>query len=383
MNPLLIIRTDILSTLFILFLIIYDAYYARLRAGENRFLGVAAACLGHDVTALVTELTINSDAVPQLVNDAAHKMFFFFAVLFSLKYFEYALALIMPKKEARIYRSVALALCFIASVVLFLSPVVYRQGNGTRYSGGIGAMVSYALDFALFVAAGVIMLICRKRIDRAVFYSLLPLSAMAVGFLAVHLFVPEFLFTGAALTLTSLGLFCATENPIGKLQREAFVDPDTRVWNRNCYEHDLENAIREKTENGAAVIYVLGDINGLKTINDRLGHQSGDKLIRESARVLTETMSHAFRINRIGGDEFAILYFDTKLPVVMREVVLASAKCTDFNFGENVPVGISFGVAEKLKEEEMGDTIRRADVEMYAAKDAYYREHRIDRRRNR
>lgn len=383
MNPLLIVRTDILSSLIILFLIFYDRYCARFREGEDYFFGVAVACLGHDVMALVTELTVNSETVPKTVNDAAHMLFFFFAVLYGLKYFEYALALILPKKDAKKYRIGAYVVCLCAFVVLLVSPIEYLQGRDTRYSAGIGATLCYAMGFLLLILADVIMILNRKRIDDAVIYSLLPISSMALVFLLVQILVPEFLFTGAAMTLMVLGLFCATENPVGKLQRRANVDLDTQAWNRNCYEHDMERTIRPKAASGVGVVYVLGDINGLKQVNDTLGHQNGDKLLADTARVLTETLYHAYRVYRVGGDEFAAVYLDKELALVREEVALAGKKCEEFRFGENVPVGISFGIAEKEKTEDLSETIRRADREMYAAKDAYYREHHIDRRRNR
>ncbi len=50
---------------------------------------------------------------------------------------------------------------------------------------------------------------------------------MALCFLIVQIAIPEFLFTGSALTLMTIGLFCATENPIAKLQRKVVIDEGT------------------------------------------------------------------------------------------------------------------------------------------------------------
>ncbi len=381
MNPVLVIRADILSTLIVAFLIVYDRYCAKFREGDNYFLGVALACLGHDITALITEITVNSDTVPKTVNDVAHILFFMCSVLFSVLYFHYAMSLVFRKKTLRIYRIASDILFLILSIVLIVSPIEYLQGDGTRYSAGIGPTICYMTGFVLFMCADILIAVYRKRISDAIVYSILPISTMALAFLIVQIVIPEFLFTGGALTLMTIGLFCATENPIAKLERKVFFDEVTQVWNRNCYETDLQRIFRPKAEKGTDIIYVLGDINGLKLVNDNLGHQMGDQLLVETAQVLEEYMKDAYRVYRIGGDEFAALFLDKNLENVRAAMAQVKAKCDSFQYGEGLPVGISLGVARKEKTEDLSETIQRADREMYEAKNAYYRNHKIERRR--
>ena len=382
MNLILIIRSDILSTMIVFFLIVYDIYCARYRTEKNPFLPFALCCFGHDVMALITEITVNTESVPVIVNNIAHILFFAFSVLYSLKYFEYALSLIMTRRRSRKYIIAAYVLCLIALGMLLVSPIDYLEGFGTKYSAGIGPTLCYVMGFLLFITADVIMLVNHKRIASSIIYALLPISTMALGFLVVQILVPEFLFTGGALTLMVLGMFCSTENPVGKLQQLAFVDPDTQVWNRRCYENDLEKAFPAKVKGGADLTYVLGDVNGLKKVNDVLGHQTGDQLLKDVSNALLQSMYHSYRIYRIGGDEFAIVYVDTEDSVIESEVAQAREKADSLNYGESTPVGISFGVARRAEGEELEEMIRRADLAMYSAKEAYYRERGIERRRS-
>ena len=381
MNPILIIRADIFSTLIVLFLIIYDRYCARFREGKNRFLAVALACLGHDIMALVTEITVNSSTVPKPVNDIAHILFFAFSVLFSIEYFEYAISLLLTSQIIKKIRIAEYVLYAILIVILIVSPIDYLQGMGTKYSAGIGPTICYMSGFVLFLLADILIVAFHKRISDTIIFSLIPISTMALIFLIGQILIPEFLFTGAALTSMTIGLFCATENPIAKLQKSAYIDPNTDVWNRICYEHDIDHAIRHKVEGGTQVIYVLGDINGLKAVNDTLGHQAGDKLILETAQILTKTMYHSYRVYRIGGDEFAILFLNKDIQLVKEAVELAKNECSKLKYGEGLPVGMSFGIAENLKGESLSETAERADREMYEAKNAYYKNSNIERRK--
>ncbi len=380
MNLLLVLRTDILSTLTVLFMIIYEVYCSRYRKERNYFLPFASMCLGHDIFALITEITVNTPSVPKYINDGAHILFFFFSLGFSFLYFKYVLSLLMPRRDQRKYLIPTAVVCCVAVIVMFFSDIRYEQGFDTKYSAGVGPTLCYVTGFVLFIAADVLLAVYHKRINKSVLFFALPLSGMAMGLLVVQILVPEFLFTGSALTLTALGVFFAIENPVGWMQERAFIDHDTKVWNRNCYEHDLEARLPAELESGKQFYYVLGDINGLKAVNDKLGHLKGDRLIADSATMLTETLHSAYRVYRIGGDEFAAIYLNPKEEEVYREVDEARRRGMTMRMAEGLPVGMSFGIAKREPGEAVELTIRRADLEMYREKAAYYEANGIERR---
>ena len=84
-------------------------------------------------------------------------------------------------------------------------------------------------------------------------------------------------------------------------------------------------------------------------------------------------MAEAFKVYRLGGDEFVIIYFNKSMEIVEREVNLARERCSQIQLDTKVPVGVSFGDAEREKGEEFSSTINRADAMMYSEKNRFYR----------
>ncbi|GEM_PF-2212283 len=381
MNTLLIIRPEIFSIIVMLFLIGYDRYCDKFRSEKNIFFKFALMCLGHCVLALVTEITVNMDGISVALNDFLHILFFLFSLLYSLFFLGYALSLILP--EGRLRRGIMIAgnvLCMVSVIVMILSPIDYIQGNGTRYSAGIGPTVCYMLGFLFFITADVVIIINRARIKKSVLVTIIPLSFITLGLLIVQIIVPEFLFTAQALTITAVGLFFALENPVEKFKTQAFIDFNAQVWNRNCYEYDLEHGIADKLGRGIEMTYIMGDINGLKTVNDRLGHGQGDQLIIKTAENLRKCMASAYKIYRTGGDEFVIICFGRPIEMIESEIEAASSSCNQIRLGENIPVGISIGYAVMAAGETIADAAERAEKMMYEKKREYYSNSGLNRR---
>jgi len=381
MNVLILLRPEIFSIVIMIFLIIYDRYCSQFRKGRNFFFKFSLACLAHCIFALVTEITVNIDGLPRIVNDVCHLCLYFSALLFSIFYFEYALSLIsphgrIPKKSMWITHSLA-AITFVASVAC---PLEYIQGSYTRYSSGAGTYFSFGLAFAFFVAADLLILRNKRRVRKTASTILVPLSFVSMGLMFLQIFVPEFFFTAPAMTLMAAALFFAVENPVGKIKDKAFLDQRAQIWNRNCYEYDLENRVLHRMKRGERLTYVMGDANGLKAVNDTLGHMEGDNLIRKVASNLQQCLKSAYRVYRVGGDEFVALYFDTKMETVCEEVDDASRACHQINVGKGIPVGISMGFAAGEDGEFVRDTAKRAEKMMYETKRLYYESSGIDRR---
>ena len=87
------------------------------------------------------------------------------------------------------------------------------------------------------------------------------------------------------------------------------LDALTGFKNRKAYYRDLDIMERDKEISMQPVGVVFADVNGLKEVNDSLGHEAGDELIASVAKTLTEIFPEARRY-RFGGDEFVILSFD-------------------------------------------------------------------------
>lgn len=381
MRTMMILRPEIFSILIMVFLIMYDRYCARYRNEKETYFKFALVCLAHCIFALITEITVNMEGIPAIVNNICHILFFLFSLLYSLFYFEYALGLIMPaSKRKNGIMTMGYIISILCIIVMLVSPIEYIQGENTKYSAGIGPTLCYALGFLLFIAADVIMIVNHKHINRGIITVLLPLSFIALGLLTIQIIFPEFLYTAQALTITALGLFFAIENPVEKFKNRAFIDSNVQTWNRNCYEYDIEHVVAEKLHKGEQLTLVVGDVNGLKRVNDTLGHIEGDKLLEAVARIWHEKMKSVFKYYRVGGDEFVALYFNEAPDTVKKEVSEAEQACDSIQMNQGVLVGISMGYAEAVEGETVKDVFKRAEAQMYESKRMYYKDKGIDRR---
>jgi diguanylate cyclase (GGDEF)-like protein len=94
----------------------------------------------------------------------------------------------------------------------------------------------------------------------------------------------------------------------GELQRQATLDPLTRLPNRRGFVPMAEHRLEVAKRNHQPLALMFVDVDGLKQVNDSLGHATGDWLIAETAYVLRTTFRASDLIARMGGDEFCILF---------------------------------------------------------------------------
>ena len=176
----------------------------------------------------------------------------------------------------------------------------------------------------------------------------------------------------------------ALREQISHIQDNAYIDEMTGAKNRNSYLEDVKLAepfIKDGTLSFAVSVF---DITALKTINDTLGHECGDRAIKDTAKVLTEVFGRD-NTYRIGGDEFvaAVRYAtaaDMEKNFKRIDTLLEEINKKDGQY-KIIPLVLSKGYAEFDPEtdREFADTFKRADRRMYEDKAEYYKKH--DRRR--
>ena len=173
-------------------------------------------------------------------------------------------------------------------------------------------------------------------------------------------------------------LFADSAVKLAELQtRYAYYDQMTNLQNRRAYEEIIS---RFTADMPPYCCIVTADINGLKEINDRLGHEAGDELIIASAECLRRSFAGIDTIYRIGGDEFCIFITDTGIdPVQCLEQLTAC--CAGWH-GKNVnSFSLSYGYADSKEFPDIDSIRRAADQRMYQFKRQYYISCGKDRRR--
>ncbi len=165
-----------------------------------------------------------------------------------------------------------------------------------------------------------------------------------------------------------------------ELTRQAFTDALTGLPNRAAFLERLtalaEAATRSGTLAGCALFL---DLDQFKTVNDSLGHDSGDELLREVGHRIVTTLRGGEVAARLGGDEFGVLLPGTDaaeaervaarlLEAIGRPIVVSATP---------LAVGASVGIARIDPGSDPSDVLRNADVAMYAAKADGRNQHRL------
>jgi diguanylate cyclase (GGDEF)-like protein len=155
-----------------------------------------------------------------------------------------------------------------------------------------------------------------------------------------------------------------------KVYQLSLTDELSGLLNRRGFlllaEQALKTARRAQTE--LTLIYV--DLDGLKRVNDELGHQAGDTMIVETAQLLRVSFRESDLIGRLGGDEFALLAISTDSPEFM--LARLQDSLVQFNKIGSLPYPLSFSVGHvqclPLEEKSLFDLLADADRCMYLQK---------------
>ena len=163
-------------------------------------------------------------------------------------------------------------------------------------------------------------------------------------------------------------------------RHQAVTDELTGLGNRRSL-FDQGNESLRSASAGDRVALILIDLDNFKEINDSFGHPAGDELLREIARRLAACVGNGDLLVRLGGDEFALLLALAPTDESRQIAVGILDRITEpFAIdGARLLVSASAGVAERT-DVAVGivDLLRRADIAMYAAKDAHSRAERYD-----
>ncbi|MBM3708399.1 MAG: diguanylate cyclase, partial [Actinobacteria bacterium] len=150
-----------------------------------------------------------------------------------------------------------------------------------------------------------------------------------------------------------------------KVKYISFHDSLTDLYNRAYFDEELK---RLKNTRQLPLTVVMGDVNGLKTINDTYGHAKGDLMLKKIAVILKECFRSEDVIARIGGDEFCIILRDTTKENAEKIIERVNEKCVSRST-KTMPLSIAFGIKTKdTIDMKLKEVINEAEIRMYETK---------------
>lgn len=169
----------------------------------------------------------------------------------------------------------------------------------------------------------------------------------------------------------SYGVGAFIEDITERIEREnqikylLYRDSLTELYNRRFFEEEIK---RLDTKRQLPLSIIMADVNGLKLINDSLGHEQGDELLIKTAKLLKKVVRDEDILARQGGDEFAVLLPKTGNNEVQKIVLRIKEKCKETKY-DKIRISIGIGVATKIyPEQKITEVLKEADNDMYQNK---------------
>jgi diguanylate cyclase (GGDEF)-like protein len=151
-----------------------------------------------------------------------------------------------------------------------------------------------------------------------------------------------------------------------RLSRENITDVMTGLYNRKLLSPSLQAKIDELLAKGIAVSVIALDCDGLKRINDTLGHQAGDRMIQALGKAIDQSIRKSDYGIRLGGDEFNIILIDNTLAAAQQVVKRIENNLSAMDTG--FPVKFSWGGYQMQPGESLDSAFAKADGALYLHK---------------
>jgi diguanylate cyclase (GGDEF)-like protein len=223
--------------------------------------------------------------------------------------------------------------------LLLISLSLSYSGGDAKFSEKIS---SYSATIAL-IASG----------------SLLGIAAINPGYFPTFVLIPGFITIALAFIRMSFALQEA--NSAGTERVLARTDELTGISNRR-------NFLTHLNSTKAGYVFLL-DIDGFKEVNDLLGHDAGDQLLRQVTSRFSRVLPPNALIARLGGDEFGIIAnISEQEAVELSQAIQSTLSYPLLISNKEVRIGVSIGIAGFTEESTSSDSLQRADEMMYEAK---------------
>ena len=162
-----------------------------------------------------------------------------------------------------------------------------------------------------------------------------------------------------------------SQSRIGYLEQLADQDSLVPVSNRRAFVRELSRmaSFAERYTTPSAVLYF--DVNGMKEINDNLGHAAGDAAIKHVAEVLSESVRESDIVGRLGGDEFGVILANADQAAAQEKAAFLASQIENKPFeweGKKISLKVAYGAYAFKGGEDAHKALDAADRDMYGRK---------------
>ena len=247
--------------------------------------------------------------------------------------------------------------------LLMIIPIAFLMPNKRKYIPfvimGISIVLYVLLDFFDESFTGL-----RYEFDNDTWAKVFFVINAVIGFFVL-------VYVTYIYTLTNLYQESKLRIQNEQLRVMASVDPLTKLYNRRAMVDELKRIAGESDQSGKSYVIGLGDIDNFKKVNDTYGHDYGDLVLSDVAKVISEGVSGKGVVARWGGEEFLFVIPEAALQdaVDVAEKILQEVRQHEFvKDGKSFRVTMTFGVSEGKGSDAIDASISAADALLYYGK---------------
>jgi diguanylate cyclase (GGDEF)-like protein len=239
--------------------------------------------------------------------------------------------------------SIALSPAYLVFLIVIL-------GNGMRY--GMRFFAEAVIGAFLFSAA-----IVTWRLDE---FAQSP--SMYLIFFAVF---------GSIFILYAYSLTAKLERSRSQSEHESALDILTGLLNRRGLYEKADGLLRSVGVDDRPLSVLFADLDGFKAVNDRFGHDAGDKVLKQIAVIIHANSRDSDIVSRYGGDEFVILLPDASVVEARLVAQRLRSAVTDWSQANSIPLGVTIGLGGVPEDgRDLQGVLKQVDQRMYQGKHA-------------
>lgn len=339
------LRIDINISAMILLATVFIIAYNRLdkqNVINRKFLITSLLVLTELFIETITCM-INRQPVRQLipVTYMSHILLFSIAPMITYYWFSFIHRWITPNESISYKKQAALLIPVIVNfIIIALSPiyryVFYIDSNNVYHRGHFFA-VTATVTFLYLIYSFIVIIRHRKSFIRSEFLSLISFGIFpAIGGILQSIFY-------GALLMWSFSAFSLIILYIYLQLRMVQMDYLTGAWTRESYERYIQQKFRRRSDLEFGAIFI--DLDDLKNINDKFGHQEGDFAIKTLVHLIKGILKKTDFIARLGGDEFIVIVENTSKEKLKKVIDKIKNKLNQYNkkSGKSYLLDCSFG----------------------------------------